>query len=700
MLRIGNGKTFEPLELVEIEAAGGAQVSLRDAQGREYFRAESGNHSVVVSGALGTHLVFLEDERGKIIEETTFRVDCDTQIDDESGVINALTEALRYTMEAWLDGLMVGSVAGRGGDGLGYDFRSRFNGKTYRYFVHWLRDHVHTLKGQKYYHAGELKTAIELYTDTQRDDGMVFDYVAPGNEHPTWRDYTFAEGGFTKKTEDGRCRMDRIPVENDVEFLLLEGIYYTWKACGDDEWMAGLLDHAIKAVEYATTDKYRWSEKYQLLKRGYTIDTWDFMHDDDTALTLGGNVADINKTTFGVMHGDNTGFAVGCEFLAEMLEVAGRSEEAPKYRQLAKEIRKRLEDVSWNGEFYVHHVSEDDSFKRDFGGTDTSRQVSLSNAYGMNRNIGHDKCVAIVKTYQRIREEMPESSPGEFYQIYPPFENGFGHDNGKWHYMNGGVGTIVAGELAHGAFEHGFESYGFDILKRVKGWGDKYSDFIPVAMRGCAPDNPERSFETLDLAGICNVDFVGAGDPANGIKGWTDEGGNDLQNIPTGSQTWLDIPFDVVDPAQNGRRAAVGLAYRQKGYVEEVVQPVDKTARSLYFLHTQAGGRGVVGQVTVKYADGTDLVEQVHTGQTGSWFLPPANWHSGSKFAPVSCLAWCGPNAEFDCVGVFAWGWGPSASHSNQAAGIAVNLKAVQCRAWMRCAPALRAMRGSRSRTS
>lgn len=664
MLNIKNGKNFEPLQSVEIESTGGTAVSLRDGQGREYFRGETGSHSVVISGALGTHLLFLEDKNGKIIEETAFRVDCDTLIDDESGVINHLTEALRYTMESWQDGLMVDP---NGSDGRGYDFISRFNGKTYRYFVHWLRDHVHTLKGQKYYHEGELKTAIELYTDTQREDGMVYDYVAPRNPNPSWRDFTFKEGDFTADTEDGNCRMDRIPVENDVEFLLLEGIYYTWKACGDDEWMAGMLDHAIKAVQYATTDKYRWSEKFKLLKRGYTIDTWDFMHDDDTALTLGGNVVDVNKTTFGIMHGDNTGFAVGCDFLAEMLEYAGRGIEAPTYRTLAKDIRERLEKIAWNGEFYTHHVSEDDSFKRDYGGTDPSRQVSLSNAYGMNRNIAHDKCVAIIKTYQRIRKEMPDSSPGEFYQIYPPFENGFGHDNGKWHYMNGGVGTIVAGELAHGAFEHGFESYGFDILKRVKGWGDAFDDFIPVAMRGCAPDNPKRSFETVDVTDICNVDLVGDGDPQNGVKGWTDEGGNDMRNLPTGSQTFLDIPFEVVDPAQNSRKAAVGLAYHQEGYESEAVLQVEKTAKSLYFLHTLAGGMGTIGEVIVKYNDGTDLVVPVHTahqsrgcsypGQITSWFLPTANWFSGSRFAPTACLAWSGPNAEFDCVGVYAWGW-------------------------------------------
>lgn len=645
MLSVNNGQHFEPLDIVELKGDSAGALEVRDGQGRVYFSADlNGQLSFPAGGALGTHVAFLKDANGAIVDECSFQLDCDTAIQDESGVVESLLDSLRFTMESWLDGV-------------GNDFTARFNKKTYRYFVCWLRDHVHTLKGQKYFYTGELKTAIELYADTQREDGMVFDRCGNANPNPTWRDYTFREGDFIKAVGDGRYRMERIPVENDVEYLFLEGVYYTWKASGDDAWMASMLDHAIKAVKYACSDEYRWSEKFKLLKRGFTIDTWDFLHHDDGEFTKGDNCVDLEKTTFGVMHGDNTGLAVGCEYLAEMLRVAGRDSEAETYDTLGKDIRQRLYDVAWNGEFFTHHVSEDPSFKRDSGSTNMERQVSLSNAYDLNRNIDHDKCVEIIKTYQRIREEMPDSSPGEFYQIYPPFEKGFGGHNGKWHYMNGGVGTIVAGELAHGAFEHGFESYGFDILKRVKGWGDKYNSFIPVALRGCAPDNPSRSFEKLDLVPYVNVDTHGSGDPDNGIKGWTDEGDNDFHMIPTGEQELLDIPFDIIDPAANNRKAVIGLAYRQEGYADSVDIAVNKKAKSLYVLHTCAGG-GLVGHMHVQYADGSDLTQYINAGnEINSWFLPAHEWHSGKKWAPNARLAWQGANKVFDSLGVYAWGW-------------------------------------------
>src|SRR5690348_5051274 len=93
-------------------------------------------------------------------------------------------------------------------------------------------------------------------------------------------------------------------------------------------------------------------------------------------------------------------------------------------------------------------------------GVDASKQVSLSNAYSLNRGLEHDQCVAIIKTYLGIKGNLLEGSPGEWFTIYPPFGKGLDGHSRQWQYMNGSVTPIVAGELARGAFEHGFESYG------------------------------------------------------------------------------------------------------------------------------------------------------------------------------------------------------------------------------------------------
>jgi len=413
------------------------------------------------------------------------------------------------------------------------------------------------------------------------------------------------------------------------------------------------LDNAIRAFNYSTSDPYRWSQKYKLLKRGYTIDTWDFQASEDAVITGAHMVVDKDKTRFGVMHGDNTGFYAGCNYLAEMLEIAGRIEDAKEYRNLGAQIKQRLDNLAWNGAFYTHHVPEDQSVQRDFGSTDTSKQVSLSNAYGLNRGLAQEQCAAIIRTYQHIRDEMPESSPGEFYQIYPPFERGF--KNPKWQYMNGGVTTIVAGELAHGAFEHGFETYGTEILKRVYEWGMAHDGYLDCCYRGKMPDRPQRKFNPIDLTPFANTDFSGKG--AEGVPGWTQEGANDLASMVIGSQEFFEIPFEVIDPAQNNRRACIGLS-RQNPYNDELSIPIGQKATSLYFLHT-ANGPELQGWFTLDYADGETHTEYIFKGkQVGPWFIPNDPEIKKGR-DPICKVAWRGRNKAFPKldVGVYAYGF-------------------------------------------
>ncbi|GAB4417770.1 MAG: hypothetical protein OHK0039_28530 [Bacteroidia bacterium] len=314
----------------------------------------------------------------------------------------------------------------------------RIGDKFYTFFVRWLRDHVHTLKGMKYF-AHDLRSGIDLYADHQREDGMIWDNIYTRDKEKNWWDKRFRYGDFIRDIEGGTLELKRIPVENDVEYLFIEGLYYTWQATGDTAWMQGHLDKAIKALDYSMKDPYRWSQKYQLLRRGFTIDTWDYQADADAA-RAGDDIMVVllDKTEFGVMFGDNTGYAVACDYLAEMLDTAGRHDEATRLRNRGQEIRRRLDALAWNGAFFTHHIPENENLQRDLG-VDTDRQVSLSNAYSINRRLPHAQAREIIRTYQRIRTEMPDSSPGEWYSIYPPFARGFDGPSRVWEYMNGGV---------------------------------------------------------------------------------------------------------------------------------------------------------------------------------------------------------------------------------------------------------------------
>jgi len=597
----------------------------------------------MLGGALGLHTLRILDQDGGELERFLFKVDCETEIEDAGGRFKELLAMLHNTMNSF------------GGP------KSRlFKGKVYNYFVWWIRDHVHTLKGMKYFD-GNLKSAIELFRDSQREDGMIWDLVEPRTPAREESDERFEYDNFVWPVENGRLHFKRIPVENDVEYLYVEGIYYTWKATGDDGWMEGMLDSAIKAFDYTQTSPYRWSKKYNLLKRAFTIDTWDFQSAEDAKIA-GNDIMAVytDRTRFGIMHGDNTGFAASCKYLSEMLEYVGRTEEAQKYRRLSDEIKDRIDKLAWNGRFYTHHIPEDETVVRDLG-VDQSTQLSLSNAYGLNRTLTHEQCVSIIKEYLKIKENLPHGSPGEWYTIYPPFEWGFEEANVKWEYMNGGVTPIVAGELAHGAFRHGYEEYGVDILKRIHALAKKHGGHLHCCFKGALPKRPPANYTALDLSDLVNA--------RENIPGWKGAYAQGQNEIPPGKVTICGIPFHIADPKTSGGKTCIGLHHPNSGpgkpvsgitqiingrptfvayenmdeSVESCAIEVGRKAKSLFFLHTLAGN-GLAGDVTLEYADGSTYTRYIQEGrEILNWWLPKEPTYSKNSEGNLT-IAWEGKN--------------------------------------------------------
>jgi len=618
-----SGTHYTPLEQIAIQGPTAGSFSVFDGEGNEYLHtAVMKTMTFRISGALGSHFILLSDQNDKLTDIAAFRVNTKTFIDDEKGEFSTLLDILYWSMvKSW-----------------GATEVWRYNGRFYHVFVRWLRDHVHTMKGMKYF-CPELKSGIDLYADTQREDGMIWDNIYPRYGDRNWWDRRFSYDNFILPIENGMYELKRIPVENDVEFLFIEGLYFTWKATGDDRWMESHLDKAISAVRYSTASPYRWSEKYKLLKRGFTIDTWDFQSDEDRAMNEGNDimVVELGKTRFGVMFGDNTGMAAACGFLSEMLEHAGRRTEAETYRQLGKDLMQRLDALSWNGEFYTHHVPEDTNLKRDLG-VDQSRQVSLSNAYSINRRLSHEQCSAIIKTYQRIRREMPASSPGEWYAIYPPFQKGFGQADASdlWDYMNGGVTSIVAGELAHGAFEHGYEAYGVDILRRIKALADKTEGYLHCTYRGAMPEVPERKFTTISLREVANTRYP--------EREAVDKQGKTIWDYPS----FQDIPFSLLRPVENEHTCLYpGGAETNTG---KVVLPVNQQAASVYFLHNNQAD--LAGTISLIYDDDTRYIDYITSDKSGSWWTVEQT--SGNDY-PMSKRGWLSYNHPY-YIGFYVYG--------------------------------------------
>ena len=322
----------------------------------------------------------------------------------------------------------------------------------------WIRDYSDMMRAFRYWEK-DMKGVIDHFAETQSAKGWLFDY-------------------FTMTPEKVPCEKEnwakyvRVPIEADVEYRFIKAVYLAWQATGDDGWLRGLIPHMERALHYVMTDEWRWDRKTKLVKRGYTLDTWDF---DYTAGRHEWLNFQINDDTFwGIMHGDNSGYYEAFVHMTRFYKHLKNHGRARYWRKFADAFRRRANNLCYNGRFYKHHVH---LVPVSIDGVDETRQLSLSNPMDINRGLAtHDMAVSILGEYQE--RAKTSAAFAEWFSIDPPFPDGvFGDEKlvgGA--YCNGGIMPLVGGELARAAFEHGFEQYGVaQLLKYEELTGDNSS---------------------------------------------------------------------------------------------------------------------------------------------------------------------------------------------------------------------------------
>lgn len=99
--------------------------------------------------------------------------------------------------------------------------------------------------------------------------------------------------------------------------------------------------------------------------------------------------------------------------------------------------------------------------------------------------------------------------------------------------------------------------------------------------------NQLRKSIPLDLTSVANFDFADevAGD---GKGGWSDQGAeNDFKNFPVGRQTFLGIPFEIIDARKNNGRAILSFeSNKVKTGLSKAEIILPESRRYLYLLHT------------------------------------------------------------------------------------------------------------------
>ena len=317
----------------------------------------------------------------------------------------------------------------------------------------WIRDHVHVLKAMRHWEY-DYAGYVDFTLAHQRADGCILELVKQADDSH-WR---YAAPESRKFFPDDNLAMCRLDIEADVEYLLVEGATYCYRISGDDAWLARALPRLEKAIDYMTSDPKRWDAAHGLVKRGYTIDTWDFTYEPASVT----NRTLTSATPQAIMHGDNSGVYQAMTQLAWLNDRLGRTAKAAAWRTRADALKAAMYQHLWNGRFFFHqlplNVPPVDAHERE--------RLSLSAAYDMNRGLMPvADCRRTIEEFRRRRQTT--DCFAEWFTVDPPYDFTFArHSRGD--YVNGGVCLFTAGELAKAALENGYEAYGWDILTRVK----------------------------------------------------------------------------------------------------------------------------------------------------------------------------------------------------------------------------------------
>ncbi|QXD25478.1 hypothetical protein F7C95_06175 [Opitutia bacterium ISCC 51] len=312
----------------------------------------------------------------------------------------------------------------------------------------WLRDHSDIIRGARHFEQ-DMTSAVTHFAETQAKNGRIFDFftdqpLAAPTERENWVKYV------------------RVPVEADVEYRYVKAAYLAWQTTGDDAWVQGLLPSLEAALNYVFTHPCRWDEKHQLVKRAYTIDSWDFAYTAGKHDWLQFQIDD--NTFWGIMHGDNSGYYEACHLLARLFSRFDNRDKATHWQQFAEGLKDRMNKLCWNGEFYTHFVK---ITEMDIPGLDEASQLSFSNPMNINRGVTSlDQAQSILQEYQNRKSST--GSFAEWFSIHPGFPNGaFGEEKMvPGAYCNGGIMPLVGGELARAYLENGFEEIGVETLRQ------------------------------------------------------------------------------------------------------------------------------------------------------------------------------------------------------------------------------------------
>ncbi len=142
----------------------------------------------------------------------------------------------------------------------------------------------------------------------------------------------------------GESRWDMIPA-CDGEWGSILRIYREWKYTGDDEFLCGIWDSMMKALEYSVKE---WDTDGDGVLDGKQHVTYDIEFYGPNTMT--------NTIYLGAIKG-----------VAKMAQHLGKTDIAQKYSAIYEKASKAVDERLFNGEYYIQDLEDVDAYRYQYG---------------------------------------------------------------------------------------------------------------------------------------------------------------------------------------------------------------------------------------------------------------------------------------------------------------------------------------------
>ena len=117
------------------------------------------------------------------------------------------------------------------------------DGKVLMCNKNWIRDHVHVMKGMKYFEY-DLASFLNFIIDTQREDGQFYELIKQYDDYH-WK---MVNEDCRIMYPDDNLTLVRLELEADIEYLVVEGAMYLYQITGDNNWLRSVLPKLEKGI--------------------------------------------------------------------------------------------------------------------------------------------------------------------------------------------------------------------------------------------------------------------------------------------------------------------------------------------------------------------------------------------------------------------------------------------------------------------